>query len=182
MARISAKVITAWRRRSSRRRDTQRAQPAVQSRRKIRRRQSLRRHCQMLSAQGGGPSPRRERASRLAVTTAEQIFSVARMPVKRRRRLISGSLELTPRQPPTNAASIGFLRIQWTRENSLYHPADSDILLSLSRPQDSADLIVNTASWRCPEGFFMLTKIPSRQHGETSEMEHGLFAQLLIVP
>src|SRR5215831_2122523 len=48
----------------------------------------------MLSAQGRDPLTARESADRLAVTGAEQIFSLAWNPVKRRLRLICGSLEL----------------------------------------------------------------------------------------
>src|SRR6516162_52552 len=45
-------------------------------------RQSLRRQCQMLSAQGRGPSPARKRVGWLAVTNAEQVLSLAWNPVK----------------------------------------------------------------------------------------------------
>ena len=56
-------------------------------------RQSLRRQCQMLSAQGRGPSAARERVGWLALTTAEQVFSLAWSWVKGGRRVIitSGS-------------------------------------------------------------------------------------------
>src|SRR5205823_7189495 len=57
-------------------------------------RQLLRRQCQMLSAQGRGPSAARERVGWLAVTTAEQVFSLAWSSVKRRRRPFSGLCEL----------------------------------------------------------------------------------------
>jgi hypothetical protein len=59
---------------------------SLPARRRLRR-QSLRRHCQMLSAQGRNPSAARESVGRLAITGAEQIFSLAWNPVKGRLRL-----------------------------------------------------------------------------------------------
>jgi Domain of unknown function (DUF1989) len=62
------------------------------------RHQSLRRHYQGLSAQDRSASAARERAGRLAVTTAKQLFSLAWNPVKRRPQQIGGSFK--PKSPP----------------------------------------------------------------------------------
>jgi hypothetical protein len=64
------------------------------SRRRLRR-QSLRRHYQMLSAQCRDPSAAREGVGRLAITGAEQIFSLAWNPVRGASDWIRGSLELS---------------------------------------------------------------------------------------
>src|SRR5215472_16828330 len=68
----------------------------------------------MLSAQGRDPSAARESVGRLAVTTAEQVFSVAWNPVKERLRLICGSLE--PGDDPLRTAAILYLpqSVCWT--------------------------------------------------------------------
>src|SRR5215472_11987980 len=58
----------------------------------------------MLSAQGRDPSAARESVGRLAVTGAEQIFSLAWNSVRERPRLICGSLELS--DSPLRTAAV----------------------------------------------------------------------------